>query len=107
MILVATSLLERGVTIPQVDVVILFAHEARIYDASTLIQMSGRVGRTAQWPTGRCLMVAKEKTPAMVRALGIIRQFNDQAQKQRYLSPEGEKYLVQMRKGKGDNYSSL
>ena len=43
----------------------------------------------------------------MVRALGIIRQFNDQAQKQRYLSPEGEKYLVQMRKGKGDNYSSL
>lgn len=107
MILVATSLLERGVTIPQVDVVILFAHEARIYDASTLIQMSGRVGRTAQWPTGRCLMVAKEKTPAMVRAVGIIRQFNDQAQKQRYFSPEGEKYLIQMRKGKGDNYSSL
>ncbi|MDD4517241.1 MAG: helicase-related protein [Limnochordia bacterium] len=106
-ILVATSLLERGITIPRLDVLILFAHESRIYDASTLIQMSGRVGRSPRWPTGAVLLAANRKTFEMQTSLRTIRQFNDRAQAKGYLSPGGERYLKQMRaRSCGNRYPS-
>ena len=50
--IVATSVLERGITISGVDIVILKLYEG-VFDKASLIQMSGRAGRTFQYPTGR------------------------------------------------------
>lgn len=50
-ILVTTTILERGVTVPNIDVAVLGAEET-IFTESALVQISGRVGRSAQFPTG-------------------------------------------------------
>jgi competence protein ComFA len=52
----ATTILERGVTFSGVDVVIMNV-ENRIYDLSSLIQMSGRVGRKIEKPAGTVLFM--------------------------------------------------
>ena len=48
---VATSVLERGITIPGVDVVILKLYDG-IFDKASLVQMSGRAGRAFTHPDG-------------------------------------------------------
>ncbi len=50
-ILVTTTILERGVTVPNIDVAVLGA-EQPIFTESALVQIAGRVGRSAQYPTG-------------------------------------------------------
>ena len=49
-ILFTTTLLERGLNFKDLDVMVLFADERRIYSAETLIQIAGRVGRSADDP---------------------------------------------------------
>ena len=49
--MVTTSVLERGITVPKADVIVLYAHDD-LYDARTLIQMAGRSGRAASHPIG-------------------------------------------------------
>lgn len=78
-VLVATSILERGVTVPDVDVIVLYADEERIFQQPALIQMAGRVGRTAQRPTGRVAFVARRITPAMRLAVKHIESMNAEA----------------------------
>lgn len=46
-ILISTTILERGVTFPTVDVFVLLANH-RLYTSSSLIQISGRVGRSGK-----------------------------------------------------------
>ena len=55
-ILVTTTILERGVTFPCVDVFVLLANH-RLYTKSALVQISGRVGRAAERPTGELLFL--------------------------------------------------
>lgn len=50
-ILVTTTILERGVTIPGVQVAVLGA-EHRIFTEAALVQIAGRVGRSAAQPDG-------------------------------------------------------
>lgn len=52
----ATTILERGVTFSGVDVVVMNV-ENRVYDLSSLIQMSGRVGRKIEKPDGTVLFL--------------------------------------------------
>ncbi|MFR0583693.1 DEAD/DEAH box helicase [Limosilactobacillus mucosae] len=49
--LVTTSILERGVTFPEIDVIILGADD-EVFSASALVQMAGRAGRSQKRPTG-------------------------------------------------------
>ena len=49
--LLTTTILERGITIPRVQVAVIGA-ESAIFTASALIQISGRVGRAQHEPTG-------------------------------------------------------
>lgn len=49
--LLTTTILERGITIPSLQVAVLGAENA-IFTSSALIQISGRVGRAAHDPTG-------------------------------------------------------
>lgn len=50
-VLVTTTILERGVTIPKIDVMILGADED-VFNTEALLQMAGRVGRSSEVPTG-------------------------------------------------------
>ncbi|MBO8142110.1 MAG: DEAD/DEAH box helicase family protein [Firmicutes bacterium] len=78
-VLVATSILERGVTVPGVDVIVLYSHEERIFQTAALVQMAGRAGRTAERPHGRVAFVGGRITPSMRDAAGQIRRMNQMA----------------------------
>ncbi len=65
--LVTTSVLERGVTVKDLQVIIFDAHHS-VYDKGTLIQISGRVGRKFDAPRGEVLFIAERETTDMVEA---------------------------------------
>lgn len=77
-ILVTTTILERGVTVPNIDVAVLGA-EDQIFTESALVQISGRVGRSAKYPTGDILFYHYGKTKAMIAAKRHIINMNQQA----------------------------
>ncbi|SFG73059.1 DEAD/DEAH box helicase [Sporolactobacillus nakayamae] len=74
-ILVTTTILERGVTVPGVEVCVVGADDP-VFDECALVQISGRVGRSAEYPAGDLVFFHNGKTLAMVRALGQIKQMN-------------------------------
>lgn len=78
-VFVATTILERGVTVPDVDVIVLFADRERVFTESTLVQMAGRVGRSTDRPTGRVHFVGERISPAMKRAVEQIERMNTEA----------------------------
>lgn len=76
--LVTTTILERGVTFPNLDVAVLGA-EDRIFTESALVQIAGRVGRSAIYPTGDIVFFHYGKTEAMVKARNQIVLMNKEA----------------------------
>lgn len=84
--LVTTTVLERGVTIEGVHTTVLFADESWIFDSRTLVQIAGRVGRSARRPTGRVLFCAARRTPAMAEAIRQIEMLNETAWQAGYLT---------------------
>jgi competence protein ComFA len=83
-VLVTTTIMERGVTVPKTDVVVYFA-DAPIFDESSLVQISGRTGRSREDPIGQVLFVAEEKTKEIVKAIRHIQGMNKLAKKRGYL----------------------
>lgn len=77
-ILVATTILERGVTFPGVDVFVLEAHHV-LYTRSSLVQIAGRVGRSPKRPTGQLLYFIEENNRAIESAIAEIKQMNQEA----------------------------
>ena len=76
--LVTTTILERGVTFPGVDVCVINAHEEE-FSREVLVQIAGRVGRTAECPTGEVVYFHIGRTKAMVQAVREIEDLNQQA----------------------------
>lgn len=73
--LVTTSVLERGVTLPNLQVIIFHAdHE--LYNESALIQISGRVGRVKDFPKGDVIYVARKKKEPMLNSINTIKEYN-------------------------------
>jgi len=87
-ILVTTTVCERGLTLPRVNVLVLFADRERIFDASALIQMAGRSGRTVEYPTGRVWFAGSKCTREMKTACDRIKMLNLQAREMGYLDNE-------------------
>ncbi|KQO10999.1 DEAD/DEAH box helicase [Paenibacillus sp. Leaf72] len=83
-ILVTTTILERGVTIPRSDVFILDA-DGRLFDEASLVQMAGRAGRSSHDPKGRVLFCAKERTRPQIMAIRHIAKMNRIAKTEGYL----------------------
>ncbi|MCA1055289.1 DEAD/DEAH box helicase [Rossellomorea aquimaris] len=79
-ILLTTTILERGVTIPNIDVAVLGAEED-IFTESALVQIAGRVGRSSEFPTGDVTFFHYGKTREMIRALLHINNMNKEAAK--------------------------
>ena len=74
-ILVSTTILERGVTFPCVDVFVILANH-KLYTKSALVQISGRVGRAAERPTGELLFLHDGATKSMQQAIKEIKEMN-------------------------------
>lgn len=85
-ILVTTTILERGVTIPRADVLVLDAHSP-LFDDAALIQMSGRAGRASDDPNGNVTFAAPENTLSQQRAIRHIRKMNRLAWRQGLVDP--------------------
>lgn len=77
-LLVTTTILERGVTFPNLDVAVL-GSEAQIFTESALVQIAGRVGRSAQFPSGDITFFHYGRTEAMIKARNQIRSMNKEA----------------------------
>lgn len=72
--LVTTSILERGVTVKDLQVIVYDA-SSPIYDKETLIQISGRVGRKKEAPSGKVYYLAEEETKAMRESIKEIESY--------------------------------
>lgn len=83
--LLTTTILERGVTFPNIDVLIVGA-EDRLFDEAALVQIAGRAGRSAQYPTGQVLFYHNGRTRAMNAALRQIKWLNQEARKRGLLN---------------------
>lgn len=77
-ILVSTTILERGVTFPCVDVMVIQAHHA-LYTSSSLVQIGGRVGRSLERPTGELLFFIEGSNRAIEKAIAEIKKMNQEA----------------------------
>ena len=77
-LLLTTTILERGVTFPNLDVAV-FGAEDRIFTESALVQIAGRVGRSSNYPSGDITFFHYGKTNAMVKARKQILAMNQEA----------------------------
>lgn len=73
--LLTTTILERGITIKNVQVAVVGA-ESKIFTSSALIQISGRVGRSAAFPNGDIVFFHHGITAEMDEARNEIRRLN-------------------------------
>lgn len=80
---VTSTIYERGITIPNLDVMVLHADNENIYNQQTLIQIAGRVGRLGE--VGRVLWVSKSKSSSMKTAIEIIEEMNREGYELGYL----------------------
>ncbi|MCK6075689.1 helicase-related protein [Paenibacillus silvae] len=85
-LLVTTTILERGVTIPRSDVFILDADNG-LFDEASLVQMAGRAGRSLDDPAGRVVFAASRRTRSQVKAVSQICKMNAIARRKGYLHP--------------------
>jgi competence protein ComFA len=74
--LVTTSVLERGVTIDNLQVII-FNADSKIYDDMALVQISGRVGRKAPHPFGDVIYIAGKRNLAIENSIRTLKECND------------------------------
>lgn len=85
--LITTMILERGVTIADIDVAILGA-EHEVFEESALVQISGRVGRSPKFPHGEIVFFHYGVTQAMNDAREQIKMMNKKARERGLLKDE-------------------
>ena len=69
--LVTTAVLERGITMKNLQVIVFHADNT-IYDDHALVQIAGRVGRKKDAPEGEVFFIGKTKTKHMEKAISDI-----------------------------------
>ena len=77
-ILISTTILERGVTFPRVDVFVVEANH-QLFTKSSLVQIGGRVGRSMDRPTGELIFFHDGLNQSIKRAIKEIKQMNQEA----------------------------
>jgi competence protein ComFA len=81
--LVTSTVLERGVTIRDLDVLVLYADYERVFDCRTLVQIAGRAGRYGE--TAQVFLCGESVTQAMQECCRWIRQLNQEGLQLGYL----------------------
>lgn len=75
-LLITTTILERGVTVPKTDVLVWRADTPAVFDDASLIQIAGRAGRSAKYPDGCVWFLCEQKNKAQHEAIRNIRRMN-------------------------------
>ncbi len=73
--LISTSVLERGITLLNLQVIV-FEADHPLLDEGTLLQMAGRVGRKAEAPEGEVIFLSRRVTTEMKGAIAAIDHAN-------------------------------
>lgn len=73
--LITTAVLERGVTIKDLQVIV-FGSDNSIYNAATLVQIAGRAGRKIGATDGEVLFIADKISQSMEKAIREIKYCN-------------------------------
>lgn len=81
--LVTSTVLERGITIPNLEVLVLMADNEMVFDNRTLVQIAGRVGRLGE--PARVLFTAARITKAMRDCCQSIVRLNEEGRRLGYL----------------------
>ncbi|WLD92980.1 DEAD/DEAH box helicase [Alkalihalobacillus sp. AL-G] len=76
--LLTTTILERGVTVPKIDVGVL-GSDHDVFSSNALVQIAGRAGRSVEDPYGEVVYFHFGKTSAMVSAKREIQNHNRRA----------------------------
>lgn len=84
--IVCSTILERGITIPNLDILVVAADYEAVFDSRTLIQISGRVGRLGD--PALVLFVGSGISRSMREAVGQIRELNEEGRRLGYLDPD-------------------
>lgn len=77
--LVTTSVLERGVTVKNLQVIVINA-DHKIYDSGTLVQIAGRVGRKTDAPNGEVTFISSKLNNEINSAINSIKESNKSLQ---------------------------
>lgn len=78
--LVTTSILERGVTFPEIDVYVLDADDP-VFSSSALVQIAGRAGRSQSRPTGRVIFWINCNCRQVNQAVSQVKYLNRKGQR--------------------------
>ena len=73
--LVTTTILERGVTFPSLNVMVLGADE-KTFSTTALVQIAGRAGRSQKRPNGDVIFVCTDQVKNVRKAVKQIRELN-------------------------------
>lgn len=74
--LFATTILERGITIEGVDIVVLKSNHP-VFDEASLIQIIGRVGRSAKYPTGMGIFFCTRMNDSIRHCVASLKKMNE------------------------------
>ena len=74
-VIVCTTVLERGMTVENVQVIILHG-EHPLFDKETLIQIAGRAGRKIPYTSGNILIYTNRQTRAIKQCIEDIKRSN-------------------------------
>ena len=83
--LLSTTILERGVTFPNIHVLVLGSEDETFTEAA-LVQISGRAGRSPLYPLGDVVFLHFGKSIAMKKAIHHIQKMNTLGRKKGYLT---------------------
>ena len=78
-VLITTAVLERGVTVKDLQVIIFHADHP-LYTKAALVQISGRAGRKRDAPKGEVIYIASQRTKAMEESINDIKRANQSLQ---------------------------
>lgn len=78
--LVTTSILERGVTVKNLQVIVYKADDD-IYNQATLVQIAGRVGRKIGATSGKVYFIGEEENRFVKGAIDEIQRYNNEARR--------------------------
>lgn len=75
-LLITTTILERGITISDVDVYVLYANH-EVFDEASLVQMVGRMGRVAPFVKGDGILFCNAYSEEVHRCIKQLRRSNE------------------------------
>ncbi|QVK17706.1 DEAD/DEAH box helicase family protein [Mycoplasmatota bacterium] len=82
--IITTTILERGVTVSNVDVCILCS-DNRVFDERAIVQIVGRAGRDKRYPTSDVVLFTDYQTKSIKLAIKEIKRMNQTAYKKQLL----------------------